>query len=293
VVHGFSPERTASRGLLPEAFFVVGAAAPAAVFAGLFLGVVRFAVAFLAVLFAAVRLAVALAAVLFAAVLFAAVRLAGALLVVALRAEVVLAVAFRVAVPADLVADFAAVVAAFLAAVLLVAVLFVGVALAAVLPVAALVLLVADPLRVRPLAFGVAEVLRDVDLAALRLADLAAGFALVLRAVFDAEREVDFLAAVCFTVALRTDDFFAAVFFAGALGIARSLHLGCGVITTTWCGEDMPANLPLQQETPKFSNTRAWARGPATGRPSRGAVRRPESGATGFSAPVRRLHMVL
>jgi hypothetical protein len=194
---------------------------------------------------------------LLAAVLFlTAVRLAGALLVAALRVEAVFAVAFRVAVRAVLVAVLAAVPAAFFA-VPLVAVLFVGVALAAVLRAVVLVLPLAEPLRVRPLAFWAAEVLRDVVLAALRVADLAAGFALVLPAVFDAEREVDFLAAVCFTVALRTDVFFAAVFFAGALGIARSLHLGCGVITTTWCGEDMPANLPLQQETPKFSNTRA------------------------------------
>ncbi|HWM00072.1 MAG TPA: hypothetical protein VNP20_22225 [Nocardioidaceae bacterium] len=189
----------------------------------------------------------------------------------ALRADEVLAAAFLVAarpVFAAVLAALLAVVLAVFFAGLLLAVLFAGVALAADLRVAGLVLLVAVPLRVRPLAFWVAEVLlaevlRDVVLAALRVADFAAGFALVLRAVFDAEREVDFLAAVCFTVALRTDVFFAAVFFAGALGIARSLHLGCGVITTTWCGEDMPANLPLQQETPNFSNTRACVRRPA------------------------------
>jgi hypothetical protein len=219
---------------------------------------------------------------------FAAVRLAGALLVAAPRVEVFLAVAFPVAPRAVFVAVFAAVLAAFLAVllvVLLVVLFLVGVALAAVLRAAGLVLLVADALRVRPLAFWVVEVLRDVVLAALRVAGLAAGFALFW-AVFDAAREVDFLAAVCFTAALRTGAFFGAVFFAGALGIARSLHLGCGVITTTWCGEDMPANLPLQQETPKFSNTRAWARAPAK-RPPRGDGGGPERGRHRFPAPVR------
>jgi hypothetical protein len=98
-----------------------------------------------------------------------------------------------------------------------------------------------------------------VAVAFFAAAFLAAAFPADALAVLFA---VDFLAAAgFFTVVCAADAFLAAVLFAGAFGIARPLHVGCGVITTTWCGEDMPPLCTLQQLAPKFSNKRAYRQG--------------------------------